>query len=142
MRLPFWNILFIVFFIAVAVLGIDWLADRRQLFIVGPWEFTLLALATFRLTRLFTYDHITDFVRGWFRGAPEDSFRATVSGLLNCPWCTGLWFAFLTVFCFFATPYAYPFVLVLAVAGVASLVQLLANFVGWSAEAKKRTISN
>lgn len=141
MRIPyFWNILFIAFFLVLLVVGVDWLADRRQIFLIDPWNFILIALATFRLVRLFTYDHITDFVRAWFADAEPHTLRATLGGLVNCPWCTGLWFAFLAVFLFFASPYGYPFILVLAVAGVASLVQLAANLIGWSAEGKKQSV--
>ena len=138
MRTAFWNTLFIVFFVVLVVLGVNWLAAGGKLFLIGPWFFTLIALATFRLVRLFCYDHILDFVRDRFTAAEEGTFRGTIGRLMACPWCTGLWFAFVVAFAFFATPYAYPFILILAIAGVASFLQLLANLVGWSAEEKKR----
>ena len=137
MRTHAWNLVFIAFFVLIVFLGVDWLADRRQIFLIGPWDFVLITLATFRLVRLFCYDHITDFVRGLFAGAPEGSFRGTLGTLIGCPWCAGLWFASVTLFAYFATPYAYPFVLVLAIAAVASFLQLSANLVGWHAEGKK-----
>jgi hypothetical protein len=97
-----------------------------------------MALATQRMTRLFTYDLITRFIRDWFAGHDDRSFLGTLGALINCPWCTGLWFAFLVVFFYFAVPLAWYIILMLAIASVGSFFQLVANWVGWSAEAKKR----
>ena len=62
-----WNIFFSFLFAILLVLGIlflqktDTLPDKVDLF-----DFSLLILATFRLIRLFVYDHITLFIREWF----------------------------------------------------------------------------
>lgn len=137
MRIHIWNVIFGLFFAALVAFGIYWLGATGRLFVVPPWHFLLMALATFRLVRLFCYDHITDFIRAWFVGARDDSFRGVMNALLNCPWCTGLWFGFIVVFGYFATPFAYPVVVILAVAAAATFFQLLTNLVGWQAEDKK-----
>jgi energy-converting hydrogenase Eha subunit G len=64
----------------------------------------------------------------------------TLSALLHCSWCQGLWFSGFVIFFYFATPLAWPVILILALAGVASFIQILANLAGWSAELKKRTV--
>jgi len=137
----FWNIFFSVFFAALLFGGIAWLASTgRFARPVTTGDFVLMALAIWRLIRLFTYDAITAFVREWFAGADPHSLRGTLNTLVNCPWCVGLWFSFIVVFFYFATIYAWPVILILALAAVASFLQILSNLVGWNAEAKKRMV--
>lgn len=96
-----------------------------------------MMLATMRLIRLFTYDIITAFIRNWFVEKDPDSPLGTLGALINCPWCTGLWFAFMVLFFYFATPVSWYLILVLALAWAASFFQILANLIGWSAEVRK-----
>jgi hypothetical protein len=134
----FWSIFFSVFFAALAIMGLEWLIARDLIATwITPWEFVLLSLAVFRLVRLFSYDLITAFLREWLAGREQNTFLGTLSSLITCPWCTGLWFSSFVIFFYFATPYAWPVILVLAVAGAASLMQILANLIGWHAEGKK-----
>ena len=141
MRGLFWNAFFLLFFVVLVLLGYGWLMAAGRL---GNWislgDFLLIALAVFRLVRLFSYDLITKFIRDWFDGAPRDTFSGTISSLLHCPWCTGLWFSAFVVFFYFATPLAWPLILILALASIASMFQIIANLIGWSAEAKKRMV--
>ena len=137
----FWSILFSIFFAALLFIGIAWLAATGRFNRpIATGDFILMALAIWRLIRLFTYDAITAFVREWFEGAQPNSFRGTLHALVTCPWCIGLWFSFIVVFFYFATIYAWPVILILALAAVASFLQILGNLVGWSAEAKKRMV--
>jgi hypothetical protein len=53
-----------------------------------PWTFALLALASYRLTRLVTRDRITACIRKRLRGD-------RVGYLLRCPWCAGFWISLL-----------------------------------------------
>jgi hypothetical protein len=141
MKIHTWNVVFSAFFAVLLFYGVWWLAASRLIFYDVPVrDLVLIALAIFRLVRLFTYDVITAFIRNWFVDAPENSLGHTLGALLNCPWCTGLWFSFVVVFFYFATPYSWPVILVLALAALASLMQVLSNWVGWSAEAKKRSV--
>ena len=142
-RIHIWNILFSLFFLCLLVLGLSWLASHDRFPMgVSVWGFTLMTLAIFRLVRLTCYDVITQFVRDWFVSARENSFLGTVGTLLNCPWCVGLWYAFVVVFFYYATPYAWPVILVLALAGAASFIQIFANLLGWVAEHKKLTVQD
>ena len=138
MRIHFWNLMFSLFFLVLVLLGsVVLLQSGRMPQTITFGNVFLLSLAIFRLVRLFTYDHITEFIRAWFVGAPKESFRGTMGALLNCPWCTGLWFSFVVVFFAFMTALAWPVILVLALAALASFFQLVANLIGWHAEAKK-----
>lgn len=138
MRIHTWNVVFSAFFAVLLFYGIWWLAASRLIFYDVPVrDLMLISLAVFRLVRLFTYDIITQFIRDWFVGARLNSFGHTLGALLNCPWCTGLWFSFIVVFFYFATPYFWPILIILALAAVASLLQVLSNWVGWNAELRK-----
>ncbi len=139
MKLHFWHTFLLFFFVALALVAFSWLAGHNRLTAWIPLgDFVLISLAIFRLIRLFTYDAITAFLREWFVGADPESFRGSLGTLINCPWCTGLWFSLVVVFFYFLTPFAWYGILILALGAVASFLQLLANLIGWSAEAKKR----
>ena len=136
----FWSIFFSLFFAALLFIGVEWLVRAERIGWLSMAEVFILSLAIFRLVRLFTYDLITEFIRDWFAGAPRETFRGTLGALLNCPWCTGLWFSFFVVFAYFATPYAYPIILVLALAGIASFFQVISNLIGWHAAGQTRGV--
>ena len=141
MKSAFWNSVYGLFFVALVLLGSDWLMKEGLLArYVSLGDFLLMALAIFRLIRLTSYDVITAFIRDGVANAPKDSFVGTFSQLVHCPWCTGLWFSFFVVFAFYALPIAWPIILILALAGVASLIQILSNLIGWHAEGKKRQV--
>jgi len=107
---------------------------------ISVWDMTIMALATFRLTRLVVYDAITRWFRAFFDDAKEYTFFGTIKTLINCPWCVGLWFALVVTVAYFLSPFLWFFIFVLALGGVATFVQLVANLVGWSAEYKKRVV--
>jgi hypothetical protein len=140
MRFHFWHTILLLFYVAVAFLAYAWLSANGKLASFVPvGDFILMTLAIQRLVRLFTYDAITQFVRDWFAGADSESLRGSLGTLVNCPWCTGLWFALVVAFFYFATPViAWYAILVLALASAGSLFQLFANYLGWSAEGRKR----
>lgn len=137
-----WNLFFTVFFVWLLTMSFFWLSDQGLLIADIPaFHLVLLSIATFRLVRLFTYDHIMEPIRSWLSGFQERTFLGTGAALLKCPWCTGMWFAFLAYVGYAAIPnVVLPVALILSIAGVASLFQLLANLIGWSAEEKKQRV--
>lgn len=154
-----WYFLFAVFFVGAALFLMYILFSLHRLPTgVSLFDITLIILATFRFTRLFVYDKITQFIRDWFlrkevvlseNGAPVIIRGKLVSGpgrtvyeLISCPWCFGLWAALLVSFFFFLTELAYFPILILAIAGVASFLQLLSNLTGWRAELYKKEVEN
>jgi len=139
-----WSIIFSLFFLGLVALAYIYLSDRGLLTTDIPWsDLVLLSLATFRLVRLFTYDHITAFLREWVAGAHPGTFLGTVKDLLGCPWCTGVWFGFLAYVGYSVSrEMVMPLILILAIAALASFFQVLSNLVGWNAEDKKFDVTH
>ncbi len=149
----FWNFIFLLFFVslvfmATVILSGEGVRTYETLTLV---DYVLMALASFRLVRLFVYDKIFAFLREQFYNAteykgkvmlvkPEGGPRRTLADLLSCPWCFGVWATFMVTFFYMLTPYAFYPVLMLALSGVASFLQLLANMIGWKAEALKQDL--
>jgi hypothetical protein len=96
---------------------------------ISVFDFVILSLATFRLIRLFVYDSVTSHVREYL-GRYEHGPRKELSMLINCPWCVGIWMAFFTSFIYFLTPLSWYFILLLALAGVGSALQVIMWKVG------------
>lgn len=116
---------------------------------VTPLDTILMAFATFRITRLIVYDKITRWFRELFlkrRVFEQDGktfveispygrgFLHTIYNLLECPWCIGFWSALVVVVCYFIFPWAWVVIYFLALAGASTLLQLVANNLGWRAE--------
>lgn len=146
-----WNIFFLTFFLLLVLLGMNILADYSDIGhgSLNVYDIALLSFATFRLTRLFVYDVIMRFLRELFWNAeqmngeviftkPVRGPRRTLADLLSCPWCVGMWMAAAVTFFYLLTPWAYIPVVFLAIAGVASFLQVLSNLVGWKAEELKK----
>ncbi len=147
----FWNVVFSIFFLflmimATIILETESRIPFAQLTIV---DFTLITLASWRLTRLFVYDAITKFFREQFYDVvkagkgmelekPKFGPRRTLADLLSCPWCFSIWAAATVIFFYLLTPYAFYPILVLAISAVATFLQLLSNAVGHRAEQLKR----
>lgn len=146
-----WNFIFSVLFALLLAFSV-W--DIYRLygglpFTIPLFDFFLIALAIFRIVRLFTYDKITRFLREFFmrsRTVERDGgvfiertpyrtgpFR-TIHDLLECPWCTGVWASLVVVYAYFAFSFAWYVILMLAVAGVGSFFQVFSNMLGWRAE--------
>ena len=156
----FWNVAFSLLFLALVVLSMRLLLLEngslpRE---IPPYDLILIMLATFRLTRLFVYDKITQFFRDWFlvktvflgendelviiRQNPVSGPRRTISELLSCPWCIGIWMALIVTFFYFYTTFAWFIILLLAIAGSATFLQLLSNMIGWKAEWLKQKVKS
>lgn len=151
-----WNIFFVFLFIFLAFLFLLTF-DRRGIFVfqnITLLEIAILTLAVARMIRLISYDNIALFVREAFldvkrvrqveggiehyeRVESENAFKRTVSKLLNCPWCLGVWVTLIFVWLFREFPLMYFLFVILAISQLASFVQILANLFGWSAEQKK-----
>ncbi len=118
------------------------------------FDFVIIVLAVFRLTRLFVYDGIMAYLRSCVlikeMGATDMSDQATVvytypkvglrkilADLLACPWCVGMWLSALVIILFYAVPVSKFFILILAVAGLSTFCQIISNAIGWKAEKEK-----
>lgn len=138
MRIHFWNTALSIFFAFLVIASIAYLSDTGRIYYDIPTrDLILIALAIFRLIRLFTYDKITQFIRDWFVGAAPDTLRHTLGVLINCPWCIGLWFSWIIITFYFASIYSWPVILILSLSAAASVIQVFANWMGWNAEYRK-----
>ena len=105
---------------------------------ISIFEFVLLALATWRTTRLFTTDKVTAFIREQLYDIkktgrslslvqPDSGPRRVLVDLFSCPWCmsvsmaTGLGFLFLLFEWFLFV------VMLLALSAVAASAQCLVH---------------
>ena len=146
-----WNFVFSIFFICVLAAAIWAIRELNGEFPqeIPLFDFVLLALAAFRITRLVVYDKIARWFRELFADTREfqengilfvevkpygTGVRHTLHDLLQCPWCIGVWSALIVTFFYFVYPWAWIVILFLAVAGVSSLFQVVANLTGWRAE--------
>ena len=149
----FWNVVFLVFFsvlvfMATIILQSEAYKSYTELTLI---DFILITLASFRLIRLVVYDKIFAFFREQFYDAeeykgkvllvkPENGPRRTLSDLLSCPWCFGIWATAMLSFFYLLTPYAMFPILVLALSSVATFLQILANLIGWKSERMKMDV--
>ena len=146
-----WNFLLSAFFLCVLILALWEVFGEYGDFpdYVSPWDAILMAFAAFRVTRLVVYDKITRWFRElfvkkevferdgqeWVRLTPyQNGLFATLSDLLGCPWCIGFWSALIIAFVYFVYPWSWFVIFFLALAGAGSLLQLMANKIGWKAE--------
>lgn len=97
-------------------------------------DLAIIALATFRLTHLISYDKAFGFLRRWFmekKGKehvpPQRGVRHFVYELLDCVWCTGMWAALIALTSYCVSIWGRFSVDLFAVAGVASFLQLILN---------------
>ena len=108
---------------------------------MGNWlDLCLLVFASFRLTRLIVYDTITEFLRAPFHDIVEETLedgstetyieikgeglKYWIGELLSCHWCTGIWAtSFLYAGYILIPHFSMPVISVLAIAGIASVIQ-------------------
>ena len=137
----FWNFTITLFVLAVVIIFLPMGGAKamRILSEMTPFHFILISLATFRLTRLM----VADFIMQWFRDlfmkkivvhddvANVDyvrvekhsvGFRRIVADLLGCPWCVGVWMAFIALLAYYLAvsgilPATWVIIYVFALAG-------------------------
>lgn len=147
----FWNFIFSLFFVGLVIMAVIILQTEayKPYEELGLVDFALIALASHRLIRLFVYDVVTKWFREQFYDArelktkvtlhkPTTGPRRTLIELMSCPWCFGVWVTAFVTFFYLLTPYAFYPVLFLALASVATTLQLFTNWLGHRAERAKR----
>jgi len=151
-----WSVFFGLLFIAFGIgfmlfpYGLD--LFNIDIASVSLYEFVILSLATQRLTRLFVYDSIMQFVRDLFldlkeveengeiiieRHKPTTHVSRLMYELLACPWCTSVWMSLFVFGSFFVFPILNLLWLLLAGSAVATFIQISINKIGWQAENAK-----
>ena len=98
------------------------------------FDLALLGLAAFRAIHLITYDKIFDIVRAAFTDqkgvrlkTADRGWRRLICEFIQCIWCTGMWSGLIVVTVYFLGTWGHYAVVVLAVAGLGSLLQLMSK---------------
>ena len=157
----FWSFLFSGLFSILLVGFAIFLYSRGVEFDakMGFFEFFVISLAVFRLTRLLVYDSIALWIRDLFfeikkewnekeavfvvkRSLAKSGIRRKLGELLLCPWCVGTWVALFVLFGYYLHPISWWFILGVAIAGVSTVIQILANLIGWNAEGSKNSVNS
>ena len=151
----FWNLIFLVFFVCLVTMGSIILQGEtsKRYADLSLVDFILITLASFRIVRLVIYDKIFAFFREQFyevteyKGKvvlvkPEGGPRRTLADLLSCPWCFGVWATAMVSFVYLLTPYAFFPILFIALSSVVSMLQIIANLIGWKAEQLKQEVES
>lgn len=119
-----WHVVFTGVFLLLIITTAYVFNYDFQVTAIRPFDFVILSLAVFRLIRLITYDSVTECVRRYcskFESGP----RKTIFDLIDCPWCTGVWAALSVAILYFFVPSAMILIIVLALAGAASSLQVI-----------------
>ena len=132
----FWNGIALFVYAVLCALSV-WLIMRYGAFdpaSLGFYDLTLMGLAAFRAIHLLTYDKIFDMVRAAFMDrqgtrlkTAERGWRRLVCEFMQCIWCTGMWSALIVVTVYFLGTWGRFAVIVLAVAGLGSLLQIVSK---------------
>lgn len=143
----FWNIVFLVVSVAVFTVFMAFFGPEAAGTLAGitPFQFFVLSLAIFRLTRLLVADHIMLWLRDMcvnvneetnpetgmlcvVREKPPKGVRLLFANLLGCPWCVSVWAAFIIIVLYMGVvldvfPLGRVIIYVFALAGAASIIQ-------------------
>lgn len=130
-----WNIIFSLVFILVFALFASMNSDIIES--ITLFEIVVITLATFRLIRLVVYDKIMKWLRDIFELDEPTGINQTLKDLTSCPWCFGVWATLIIFIIHFSIPGGSLFTLLLAISGVAAVIQITINLIGWNAQYKK-----
>lgn len=134
-----WNFVYSLIFVGLIIAGANLIFRKFGGLptTIQPFDFILIALATFRTVRLFVYDKVTKFIREPLAKFQNGPLKAMYE-LMICPWCFGVWAGFFIVFFYYYFYQLFWFIiLALAVSALGTFMQLLSNMVGWKAEVLK-----
>ena len=119
-----------------AYVFIERLIGIRNMSALSAFDILIMALATFRIIRLVTFDKVFSFARIIVTDTlpdgteikPVSGFRHAVAELMECFWCTGVWAGLFVLY--MLTPMGSFGALILAIAALGSLFQVVSRRVG------------
>ena len=117
----FWNIIFMIFFATLVILF--YVAFKPVAYKVSLMDIIILAFADYRFVRLITKDKIMKFLQNYFSKYRRGPFK-TIYELIICPWCVGIWGAFIMLVLYVFSPITWFFVFIFAIAGLAGALQI------------------
>ena len=132
----FWSTVALLVYVGLCALAVFFIARYGDFepATLTFFDLTLLAFAAFRLVHLLTFDKIFDMVRAAFMDregtrlkTAERGWRRLMCEFMQCIWCTGMWSGLIVATIYFLSVWGRFAVIVLAVAGVGSLLQLVSK---------------
>ncbi len=130
-----WNFFSLLVYAAlVAVVGIFFEKRGMKPEDIPVWDWIIMSLATYRLTRVMVYDRIFKFFRDFVRANDRMGLMISLKTMITCPWCAGVWAA-LVVFLFqYFVPYGNLLNYLLSISGVGSFILVISNLAGLKTE--------
>ena len=98
----------------------------------------VIVLASYRMTRIVVFEKIFKYFRDVLKKRENLYVIGTLSSIITCPWCAGVWVTLVIIVFYFLVPYGVVLVYVLALAGIASILILLSNLLHMYTEKKQR----
>lgn len=132
----FWSAFF--FFGAVVLVGYLLREKGIDLRDISFKEATVIVLASYRLTRILVFEKIFKYFRDVLKRREDYYLIGTLSSIITCPWCLGVWVTLLIIVFYYLVPFGEVLVYVFALAGVASMVILISNLLHMWTDRKQR----
>lgn len=135
----FWNFIYTIIFLGLIIILGNFLWQQK-LFItqLGVFDFIIISLASYRLTRLLIYDKVLNFVRDKIvKSESEKGWIVSSRYFLTCPWCAGVWMSLFITSLYLYHDLGKFLAYILAVSGVASFIHISITLLGWIAEERK-----
>lgn len=101
-------------------------------------EAVVIILASYRMTRIIVFEKIFKYLRDVFKKRDNLYVIGTLSNIITCPWCAGVWVTLIIIVFYYLVPFGILLAYVLAMAGLASLVILYSNMLQMRADRKQR----
>jgi hypothetical protein len=134
-----WNFWSAFFFFGMVVL-VGYLLEKNGVDIedITLKEAIVIILASYRMTRILVFEKIFKYFRDVLKKRESNYVIGTLSSIITCPWCAGVWVTLTIVVFYFLVPYGNLLAYVLALAGIASIVILYSNMMHMKTEHKQR----
>jgi hypothetical protein len=136
-----WNMVSMFVYI-ILLIGVGFLMQDRETGIseLTAFDLLIISIATYRMTRLVVYDRIFKLFRDIFKSFKGTGLGDSLRTIVTCPWCAGVWIALFNVVIFLLVPFGQLFIHVMAIAGVATFLQIGVNILALKAEEKQMDV--
>jgi hypothetical protein len=124
----FWNFFSSLVFIGIIIFISFYFYSANKNIELSVFRFFILGLAIFRFTWLIVYDLVMNFARDFFKKF-KSGMGYTISQLLGCPWCVGMWMSLIVLTLYVINPVTWFFILVAALAGLGTALDILIRFI-------------
>jgi len=133
-----WNFWSAFFFFGMIVL-VGYLLEKKGVDIedITLKETIVIILASYRMTRILVFEKIFKFFRDSMKRREDLYILGTISSIITCPWCAGVWVTLTIIVFYYLVPYGVLLAYVLALAGLASIVILYSNMIHMRTERKQ-----